>query len=254
MSPSTLKALARRFGLTDGLQLHRPGFRYNTDAAAVERTRQAYADADAADANAWKDTASVNPPGKTGAHQSSAKPLPPMTPAPRPIAPTTRKWRMPGADLTDSLLRSTSWAAEKLFKHHGGQFTSVLFIAEHADGTRQRLERFCNNAPNSATDAELLTELANDVALDFAESKCRVARFGVAYLCKRVITLRPADPDSPIKPTTTRRQGVIIELHDSCAEPVGIFRDIIRSSGGKAMLARQKSSKGPSTRARMQAF
>ena len=62
MSPSTLKALARRFGLTDGLQLHRPGFRYNTDAAAVERTRQAYADAEAADANAWRDNSSVKPP------------------------------------------------------------------------------------------------------------------------------------------------------------------------------------------------
>ena len=62
MSPSTLKALARRFGLTDGLQLHRPGFRYNTDAAAVERSRQAYADAKAADANAWRGNASVKPP------------------------------------------------------------------------------------------------------------------------------------------------------------------------------------------------
>ena len=45
-------AAARKFGLTDGLQLHRPGFRYNTDAAAQERTRQAYNDYDAADANA----------------------------------------------------------------------------------------------------------------------------------------------------------------------------------------------------------
>ena len=57
----TEDAAARKFGLTDGLQLHRPGFRYNTDAAAQERTRQAYADAEAADANAWRDTASAKP-------------------------------------------------------------------------------------------------------------------------------------------------------------------------------------------------
>jgi hypothetical protein len=47
-------AAARRFGLSDGLQLHKPGFRYNTDAAAIERTSQAYADADTEAANAWK--------------------------------------------------------------------------------------------------------------------------------------------------------------------------------------------------------
>ena len=69
----------------------------------------------------------------------------------------------------DSLLRSTSWAAEKLFKQRGN-FASVLFVAEYADGSRQRLERFCNNAPNTASDADLLTELAQDVALDFAET------------------------------------------------------------------------------------
>ncbi len=52
----TEDAVARRFGLTDALQLHRPGFRRNTDAAALERVRQAYNDAEAADANAWKAT------------------------------------------------------------------------------------------------------------------------------------------------------------------------------------------------------
>ena len=50
----TEDAVARRFGLQDGLQLHRPGFRYNTDSAALARTRQAYADADQEAANAWR--------------------------------------------------------------------------------------------------------------------------------------------------------------------------------------------------------
>ena len=45
----TQDAAARGFGLTDGLQLHRPGFRRVTDAAALERSRQAYNDAEAAD-------------------------------------------------------------------------------------------------------------------------------------------------------------------------------------------------------------
>ena len=146
---------------------------------------------------------------------------------------------MPGAP-ADDLLRSTSWAAEKLFKQRGN-FASVLFVAEYADGRRQRLERYCNNAPNTASDAELLTELAQDVALDFAAAE--VVRFGVAYLCNRVITLRPADPNATMQPTTTRRQGVIIELHGD-KEPVGVFREILRSSGGKAMLGAPETLEG----------
>ena len=132
----------------------------------------------------------------------------------------------------DDLLRSCTWEADKLLRKRG-QFGSVLFVAEHSDGSRQRLERYCNNAPTTVSDGDLLIELAKDVALDFAEAG--VARFCVAYLCKRVITRRPIDPDSPMKPTTTKRQGVIIELH-SADEPVGVFREILRSSGGRAML------------------
>ena len=80
-----------------------------------------------------------------------------------------------------------------------------------------------------------MTELAQDVALDFAEAKVAVTRFAVAYLAKRVIVLRPADPNATMKPEETRQQGVIIELHGD-NEPVGVFREILRSSGGKAML------------------
>jgi hypothetical protein len=50
----TEDAVARRFGLTDAMQLHRPGFRRNTDAGALARVQQAYTDAETADANAWK--------------------------------------------------------------------------------------------------------------------------------------------------------------------------------------------------------
>jgi hypothetical protein len=54
----TEDAVAARFGLTDGLQLHKPGFRRVTDSAALERVRQAYNDVDAAAANAWRSDAS----------------------------------------------------------------------------------------------------------------------------------------------------------------------------------------------------
>jgi len=52
----TEDAVAHRFGLEDGLQLHKPGFRRVTDAAALERVQQAYNDYDAADAAAYKQT------------------------------------------------------------------------------------------------------------------------------------------------------------------------------------------------------
>ena len=54
----TEDAVARRFGLTDGLQLHKPGFRRVTDAAALERVQQAYNDVDAAAPSAWRSDAS----------------------------------------------------------------------------------------------------------------------------------------------------------------------------------------------------
>ncbi len=53
----TEDAVARRFGLSDAQQLHRPGFRRNTDVAALARVQQAYTDAEIADANAWKGAA-----------------------------------------------------------------------------------------------------------------------------------------------------------------------------------------------------
>ena len=53
----TEDAVARRFGLSDALQLHRPGFRRNTDVGALARVQQAYTDAEMADAEAWRNPA-----------------------------------------------------------------------------------------------------------------------------------------------------------------------------------------------------
>jgi hypothetical protein len=49
-------AVARKFGLADALQMHKPGFRRVTDAAALERVQEAYRAYDAADAQAYKQT------------------------------------------------------------------------------------------------------------------------------------------------------------------------------------------------------
>ena len=61
-------------------------------------------------------------------------------------------------------------------------------------------------------------------------------RFGVAYLAKRVTVIKPIDPYSPMQPTTTKRQDIVIELH-SLNEHVSIFREIIRPPRGKPVLA-----------------
>jgi hypothetical protein len=55
---------AEKFGLKDASAMHRPGFRFSPDAYAKDETLIAYADRDAADAEAWKG----NPPTGQGSH------------------------------------------------------------------------------------------------------------------------------------------------------------------------------------------
>ena len=133
----------------------------------------------------------------------------------------------------DDLLRSISWHAEKQFRRRGN-FASVLWLTETASGHRQLFETGCDHAPDAARDAELLAALAADIAADFAASG--VVRFGVAYLAKRVTVIRPVDPNSPMQPTTTtKRQGVVIDIHSANAS-VQVFREIIRPPRGKPVL------------------
>jgi hypothetical protein len=135
---------------------------------------------------------------------------------------------MHGADQTDnSLLRSCSFRAEKWVKQRGS-FNTVSWLAQYPNGKRQWFSTPCVNAPDAATDSELLNGLAHDMAIDFAESG--VVRFGVAYLAKRVTVMRPVNKGSTMQETTTKRQGVVIELH-GVNEPVRIFREIIRLAG-----------------------
>ena len=135
---------------------------------------------------------------------------------------------MPGA-ATNDLLRSASWHAEKEFRRRG-RLDTVVWVSEDANGNRDKFSTPCVNAPDAATDAELLTGLAAEIGLEFAQKG--VVRFAVAYLAKRVTVIRPLDPDASMKPKTTKRSGVVIELH-SPTEHLSIFREIIRPPRGK---------------------
>jgi|SRR5476649_859104 len=45
---------ARRFGLNDAAALHRPGYRFSINDAALDAKEQAYRDVDLAQSNAWR--------------------------------------------------------------------------------------------------------------------------------------------------------------------------------------------------------
>ena len=132
----------------------------------------------------------------------------------------------------EDLLRSISWHAEKQFRRHDG-LPVILWVTEDSKGRRELWDRWCQVPASVASDAEVLTALAEEMSEDFA--KAGIVRFGIAYLAKRVTVIRPVDPDSSIRPTTTKRQGVVIEVHSVNAS-VQPFREIIRPPRGKPVL------------------
>ena len=87
---------------------------------------------------------------------------------------------MPGA-ATNDLLRSCSWHAEKQFRKRGN-FPSVIWLTEDPAGHRQLFETGCDAPKSVATDAQVLSALAEEMRADFA--KTGVVRFCVAYLAK----------------------------------------------------------------------
>jgi hypothetical protein len=132
----------------------------------------------------------------------------------------------------DGLLRSISWHAEKQFRRHGA-FPSVFWLTEDPPGRRELWERWCEVPESVASDAQVLAALAEETRED-----CRtrgVLRFGVAYLGNRVAEIRPADRNAAMQPSTTKRRGVVIELHAADVH-VQIFREIIRLPGRAPML------------------
>ena len=141
----------------------------------------------------------------------------------------------------DELLRSISWHAEKLFRKRQ-HFASVLFLTEKSDGHRQLFETGCQ-APEYVSDRQLLSALAAEMYEDFAISG--VVKFCVAYLARRVTVIKPLDPKSSMRPSTTKRRGVVIELHSAEAQ-ARIFREIVHS-GGKSLLGAPETLDEPIT-------
>lgn len=109
-----------------------------------------------------------------------------------------------------ALLYRPSYHAEKLLKQRGN-FNSVLWLTEHADGRREMRETWCDNAPTEASDADILKTLAAEMRAEFAG--LRVARFAVANLANRVTTSRPVEPTPLMSPATIRLPILIIEAH-----------------------------------------
>ena len=109
----------------------------------------------------------------------------------------------------------------------------ILWVTEDSKGRRELWDRWCLVPASVASDAEVLTALAEEMSADFAASG--IVQFGIAYLAKRVTVTWPVDPNLPIKPTTTKRSGVVIEVHSANAS-VQVFREIIRPPRGKPVL------------------
>jgi hypothetical protein len=121
------------------------------------------------------------------------------------------------------LLHRASYHAEKLHKRRGN-FNSVLWLTEHADGRPEMRETWCDNAPADASDAKILAHLADEMRGEFAASG--VARFAVAYLANRVTTSRPVEQTFLMQPATFKRPVVIIEAH-GCDEHLRAEREMI---------------------------
>jgi hypothetical protein len=114
-----------------------------------------------------------------------------------------------------ALLRACSWRAEKIYRARR-RFDLVLWMAECADGTREVWETQCDNAPDGASDAEILDHLAAEMGEMFVE-RCAV-RFAVAYLANKTTRSAPLDPTPLMAPAEWRRpviRNLLITVTDA---------------------------------------
>ena len=89
----------------------------------------------------------------------------------------------------------------------GQPMFDVIFLAAHIEHMRHvscrraiRVARRESELDPIVGEPTCLTELAQDVALDFAEAKVRVVKFACAYLGRRVTVIRPwSAPDFAIQ-------------------------------------------------------
>jgi hypothetical protein len=123
----------------------------------------------------------------------------------------------------EALLRRASWQAEKICRQRG-DFTTVLWLTETADGRRERFETGCD-APIEISDAAALDALVDELRSDFARDK--VVRFGIAYAGFALTisgTLRSA-------PARSRSDCIVIEAH-SALEHVQSYREVFAGALG----------------------
>jgi hypothetical protein len=127
---------------------------------------------------------------------------------------------------TAELLHRCSWQAEKLLKQRG-HFRTVLWLTERADGERELAETGCDDAPDAATDDEVLDALARDMAADVSGA----VGFAVAYTGTAVTFVTTLARE----PTTKRCEVVAIETHGG-EEHIRAHREIIRRPGREPVL------------------
>jgi hypothetical protein len=130
---------------------------------------------------------------------------------------------------TIALLRSCSWAAEKLFRRNGSLRTMV-WLTEDAGGRREQFETACHG-PLELSDDAVLGALVEELREDFG--RAGVVRFSVAYPGEAVDFVAAG----PLcRPEQRRREVIGFEAHNIDDVHIGAHREIIRSPGRPPVL------------------
>jgi hypothetical protein len=128
---------------------------------------------------------------------------------------------------TIALLRSCSWAAEKLFRRHGS-FRAMVWLTESMDGRRERFETQCCG-PLELPDDMLLWALVAELREDFARDG--VVRFALAFPADRV----DLEPGPLVNPKRQRLPVVGFEGHNINGVHIGAHREILSRGRGAVL-------------------
>jgi hypothetical protein len=123
--------------------------------------------------------------------------------------------------MIDNLLRRAAYLADKLFRQRRGDFRTMLWLTQHADGTVAQFETTCS-APEGIDDDAALAALRAELAADFEHDGVR------AYAC--AYSARVTFVGVGCAPLATsgsiRRRAVVVETHDGASSAVAVC-DII---------------------------
>jgi hypothetical protein len=123
--------------------------------------------------------------------------------------------------MIDNLLRRAAYLADKLFRQRRGDFRTMLWLTQHADGTVAQFETTCS-APEDIDDDAALAALRAELAADFEHDGVR------AYAC--AYSARVTFVGVGCAPLATsgsiRRRAVVVEAHDRVSGLIGVH-DII---------------------------